>query len=530
VAGQPPDAERVRTAEVIAALSLATDLGMGFPLEHSLSSTLVAMRLADRLGVDEATRSQTYYGSLLVHIGCTADAAIAAGLFETGSLTKHFVPVVFGSTPQIMIGVTRALAGQGSPPRRAVRVVTRLPKAARGLRNHRTAMCEVGRMLTERLGLPGSVSSIFGHLTERWDGRGQPSGLRGAEIPLALRIVHVAADAAIQHFCGGSTLAARVVRERAGHAFDPAVAGLFAEHAEELMVIDTGPSPWDDVLAREPSPHLILTGGAIDRALVAMGDFADLVSPCFAGHAGGVAELATAAARRCALAEPDVDRVRRAAHVHDLGRVGVAAGIWQKAAPLTLDEREQVRLHPYYTERVLAPSAFLSTIGRTAGCHHERLDGSGYHRGLTAANLSLPARLVAAADAFHAMTRSRPYRPRMTTSDAAAVLSDEVRAGRLCSTAVTAVLEVAGERAPRPVYPAGLSAREVQVVAMLAGGMQTKQIARAIGISVKTADRHVQNAYAKIGISTRAAATLFAMRHGLTTWGEFPIDPPVRSS
>jgi HD-GYP domain-containing protein (c-di-GMP phosphodiesterase class II) len=520
-------ADRVRTAEVVAALSLATDLGMGFPLEHSLRSTLVALRLADRLGVDDATLGQTYYGSPLVHIGCTADAEVAAALFEEGAALTHFVPVAFGSMVDVMAGVARGLGGSGGPAAlRAVRGVARLPRAARGLRHHQAAMCDVGRMLTDRLGLPDSVSGMFGHLTERWDGRGQPDGLRGEQLPMALRIIHVATDAAIQRFAGGDDQAVRVVRKRAGHAFDPEVATMFADHAGELLAAEDGQSAWDDVLAREPAPHLVLTGDALDGALAAIGEFSDLLSPFLVGHAAGVADLAAAAAQRGGLTEREVAGVRRAASVHDLGRVAIAAHIWQKPGALTPDEWERVRLHPYYTERVLARSPLLSALAQTAGCHHERFDGTGYHRGLAAPNLSASARLVAAADAYHAMTEPRPHRRELAPQDAADVLAAHARAGRLCPDAVAAVLGVAGQPTPPPVRPAGLTEREVEVVALLARGRQTKQIARALGISPKTADRHIQNAYAKMGISTRAAAALFAMRHGLMAWGEFPIDPP----
>jgi len=133
------------------------------------------------------------------------------------------------------------------------------------------------------------------------------------------------------------------------------------------------------------------------------------------------------------------------------------------------------------------------------------------------------ARLLAAADAYHAMTERRPHRPALLPQQAADLLGQEARDGRLDADSVAAVLEAAGHAAPRLPRPAGLTGREAEVVGLLARGLQTKQIARALGISAKTADRHVQNAYAKIGVSTRAAAAMFAMQHGLTAWGEFPM-------
>ena len=222
--------------------------------------------------------------------------------------------------------------------------------------------------------------------------------------------------------------------------------------------------------------------------------------------------------------------MRRAGYVHDLGRVAVSAQIWQKTTPLTADDRERIRLHPYYTERVLNRSPFLAALAPIATCHHERLDASGYHRGLDAAALSAPARVLAAADVYQAMTSPRPYREALAAREAGKALQDEARAGRLDAGAVSAVLAAAGHERPRLARPAGLTEREAQVIGLLAHGLPTKQIARALGISAKTADRHVQNCYAKIGVSSRAAAALFAMQHGLTTWGELPMVAPDRRS
>jgi HD-GYP domain-containing protein (c-di-GMP phosphodiesterase class II) len=340
---------------------------------------------------------------------------------------------------------------------------------------------------------------------------------------LPVRIASVARDAAFQRMLGGAEFAAGVVRKRAGGAFDPAVAIPLADAAAELLAFDADASAWEETLACEPGPRLTLEGEAIDRALGAMGDFADLASPYLVGHSAGVAELATAAAQQCRLEAADVVKVRRGALVHDLGRVAVPARIWQKAVPLTPDDWERVRLHAYHSERVLTRSSFLAALALVASFHHERLDGSGYHRGTAGAELTPPARLLAAADAYHAMIEPRPHRPALSPGQAAETLGREAGAGRLDPDAVTAVLEVAGQRVPRIERPARLTEREAEVVALLARGLQTKQVARRLGISVKTADHHVQNAYAKMGVSTRAAAALFAMQHGLTAWGELPI-------
>jgi HD-GYP domain-containing protein (c-di-GMP phosphodiesterase class II) len=385
------------------------------------------------------------------------------------------------------------------------------------------ALCEVAEMLTDRLGLPPAVGALFAHSAERWDGHGQPGRARGDEIPLPMRIVHVARDAAFQRILGGSEFAARTVRSRAGRAFDPSIAKQLGDGAAEILAVEEETSAWDEVLACEPRPQLALEGNAIDGALAAMGNFADLASPYLVGHSRGVAELASAAANTWGANDTDIGAIRRAALVHDVGRVAVPVRIWQKPGPLTPDDWGKVRLHAYHTERILAPSPFLAELSSPASFHHERLDGSGYHRGATAAILSRPARLLEAADAYHAMTEVRPHRPPLSPERAAEVLIAEGSAGRLDPDAVMAVVEASGQPPPRIPLPTGLTPRETEVVGLLARGLQTKQIARALGISAKTADRHIQNAYAKIGVSTRAAATLFAMEHGLVVWGELPI-------
>jgi HD-GYP domain-containing protein (c-di-GMP phosphodiesterase class II) len=269
-----------------------------------------------------------------------------------------------------------------------------------------------------------------------------------------------------------------------------------------------------------------LEGAAIDRALAAMGAFSDLASPYLSGHAYGVGELAAQAGTLLGLSRSEVNAMRRAGYLHDLGRTAVHPRVWEKPGPLTADEWEQVRLHPYHTERVLFRSPFLAPLANIACAHHERVDGSGYHRGVGAPSLSPACRLLAAADAFRAKTEPRAYREAFSPADAAEITVERAKEGRLDPEMASAVLEAAGEKAPPRERPAGLTEREVEVVALLARGLQTKQVARALGIATKTADRHVQNAYRKMGVSSRAAATLFAAEHGLLPWGEFPIHKP----
>lgn len=250
--------------------------------------------------------------------------------------------------------------------------------------------------------------------------------------------------------------------------------------------------------------------------LVAIADMIDLKSPYLAGHSRGVANLAAEAGRDSGFADEEVSTLRRAGLLHDLGRLGVSSGIWDKPGPLTETEFERVRLHPYLTDRMLARIPALSRIREIAARHHERLDGSGYPRGLTAALLTPPDLLLASADVYHALSEPRPHRPPLDAGHAADELRDQVRRGLLDREAANAVLRAAGHRAPaRQGWPGGLTGREVEVLRLLARGHPNKQIAQRLAVSPKTVSNHVEHIYAKLHVSSRAAATLFATQHGL---------------
>jgi HD-GYP domain-containing protein (c-di-GMP phosphodiesterase class II) len=516
---QLPDRDQVRTAEVVAALCLATDLGMGLPLEQGLKATSVAMRIADRLGVDPATARQIYFGCLLFYAGCTADAEVQARLFPEGALLERWTPVMFGSSREGTLGVLAALAaGDGAWPGRILRAAGKVPGAVRGYKQHVAALCEVTELLTVGFGLPIGITGMFGDLTERWDGRGPLERSRGPQILLALRIVHLARDATFQASLHDESRAAQILRERAGKAFDPDLVDLVVQQRDDILRFPVGGSLWDSVLHAEPKPYCMLTGAGIDDALLSAGAFADLVSPDLTGHSAAVADLAARAAEFAGHSVAESAAVRRAGLLHDLGRIGVPFSVWQKPGRLNADEWEKVRLHAYHTERLLSRSPFLAALGAIAACHHERLDGSGYPRGTPAAGLDPSARLLAAADAYCTKTEPRPHRAPLTADDAADHLRSEAKAGRLDPDCVGSVLAAAGQRRVVIERPGGLTGRERQTLALLAKGMVTKQIARSLGVTPKTADHYVQRVYGKIGVSTRAAAAVYAMQNGYVTW------------
>jgi HD-GYP domain-containing protein (c-di-GMP phosphodiesterase class II) len=281
---------------------------------------------------------------------------------------------------------------------------------------------------------------------------------------------------------------------------------------------------WNAVIDAEPALAVVLSGERLDAALAAIANFVDLKSPYFLGHAQAVADLAGEAAVASGMSEAEVRLLRHAGLAHGLGRLGISNAIWDKRGSLGAGERERVRLQPYLTERMLRQSEKLSPIARIVVQHRERLDGSGYPNGLTGTSISREARILAAADAYQAMCEPRPHRPARSAENAAAELRAEVKAGRYDAEAVAAVLGAAGHRVPRRREgPAGLTVREVEVLRLVARGLSNKEVAERLFISPKTVANHVEHIYAKIDASTRAAASLFEMHHGLLPEYEFPM-------
>jgi HD-GYP domain-containing protein (c-di-GMP phosphodiesterase class II) len=327
--------------------------------------------------------------------------------------------------------------------------------------------------------------------------------------------MQVAQDADVTWQHGGAELVRSKLAERAGSGLDPEAVKAFLAAGDRLYEGLDAPSVWNDAMAAEPGPQPVVSGPGLDACLSAIGDFADLKTMWTAGHSRGVADLAARAGVVAELAAPEVVTLRRAALVHDIGRIAVPVSVWAKPGPLTRDEHEQVRLHAYHSERVLEACAGLRPLARLAGSHGERSDGSGYHRGSRAGDLPPAAWLLAAADCYQAMREPRAHRPAWSAQGAADELGRDAQAGKLPAEAVQAVLTAAGQP-PRPVpRPAGLSERECEVLGLIARGMATKQVARQLGISPKTCDHHIQRLYRKTGLSTRAGATLFALEHGL---------------
>jgi HD-GYP domain-containing protein (c-di-GMP phosphodiesterase class II) len=505
--------ETVRLGELAASLSLATDIGLGVALENGQRAALMTVALAEAAGVGADEARDAFYVALLKVVGCTGDEDFGARVFgeDSGNWIAHMGGAFTGEMLRAMVG---NIGRKEAFPRRLSKVLRafgKLPGMPANTRGH----CEVGRLLAERLGLSARVSNAMTQVFERWDGKGEPRKLKGEAIERAVRLVQLAADAQAARRLFGTDETVALVRTRAGHGYDPKLVEVFCRYAPKLFAALEVPSVHDAVLAAEPGEPVRLSGEALETAIATIGQYADIKSRFTRGHSAGVAALAGRAAERQGLAEANA--VRRAGHLHDIGRAGVVLDIWDKPGALTESERERARMHSYFTERVLARLDSLAPAPAIAALAHERLDGGGYHRRLPAAGVSMGARILAAADVYHAMTEARPHRAALQPARAADEVRAEARAGRLDRDAVEAVLAAAGQPTEpvRRTHPAGLTDRELEVVRLLARGLTNKEIATALDISAKTAGHHVQHIFEKAGVTTRAAATLFAMQNAL---------------
>jgi len=504
--------------EILAAVSVAIDLGLGQPSAHMMRAAILADRLAQRLGLTDPQRAATYQATLLMWIGCTADSQEYARWFGDDIAVRGASYLVDWSGPPFLRFLVEHIA-EGRPLRQRVATLAELMRDSRGslgalLHSH----CLSAALLAQRLGLPELVQEAVSASFERYDGRGLPRGLVGDAIPIEMRIAQLADTAEVHDRLGGVDSAVGMARARRGGQFDPAVVDVFVADAAALLDLPHGSAAWAAALDCAPDRDEVLRDQALDEAVAAIGDFADLKCPFLLGHSRGVAELVGAAAAAIGVPAAETTVLRRAAHLHDIGRLGVPNLVWSKPAALDDDDWERVRMHPYLGGRVLSRIPGMAGEAALVRSHHEHVDGSGYPAGAPGASLTRSDRLLAAAVAYRAAREPRPYRAALDEDAAIARLHRRVAAGHLDADAVAAVEAAATagirDRHPRPALPAGLTPREAEILTLVAQGRSNRDIATALFLSEKTVRNHVEHTYAKIGVANRVGASLFAIDHG----------------
>jgi HD-GYP domain-containing protein (c-di-GMP phosphodiesterase class II) len=510
----------IRMAEVLAAFSFATDLGTGKSMGHAIRACYLGMTMARELRLSTAEQAELYYSFLLMHSGCT-------------SLSLTLAPVIHGDELAAIADITlrddanllevlnwlrRNVSPEEPLPTRTLNLIRALLNGhdavdARGV-------CEVAVRVAQRLGMPQGVQNGVLHYLERWDGKG-PFGLRENAIPLNARLLQMALKIEACHTATGPHEAEAMAHEQKGRSFDPQVVDVFLSVARKSTLWETLAQQdiWEIVLDLEPdSPHRYMDEAKLDDVALAAADFVDLKSPFTVGHSRETAGFAEGIARRMDLPRSEITDIRRAALVHDLGHVALPGHILFPQSQLSDVDKEKLRLHPYYTERILSRVPALASVAAIAGMHHERLNGTGYYRGLSGNELPASACILALADDFQDRLQTSPNRLDLDPKDVLKAMQSDV--GPLFSPECFAALaQELGGAAPKPPrrreWPAGLTDREVEVLRHVAKGASNRQMAQELVVSEKTVAHHLEHIYDKIGISSRAAAVFFAMEHEL---------------
>lgn len=512
-------ADHTALVEVLGAFAFAADLGAGQPVGHALRTVGLGMTLADRLSLSDADRLRAFHTSFLAHAGCTA------GTGDFAAITANEMAAygdLFALDPTDSADIVAWLTRHRSRDVSDSDIRRTLGEMGPTMREHTRGVCEVGQRLAELIGLPDETAVAVKYTFEFWDGSG-PYGIGQEAIPIASRLALAALTADSVHHLHGWSEVLVAMQRRSGTMLDPMIAEA-VRSLPEPPLSDNGDASWESserlwqsVLALEPassSPDV----QDLERVVEAFANFADIKNASNYGHARDTARLACGIARRFGMHEGEVRTLRWAALLHDLGNVTVPVALLQRLRPPTAYESEQIRLHPYYTERVLSRISGLREAARLAGMHHECLDGSGSYRGLSSKAITLTARILAVADRYDELVKELRSENAETAEEAVAKLEAEAgdRFDLDCVRALRA--EIRGTRSRRPLRrsrPKGLTDREVEVLRLIAKGLTNREMAAELTLSERTIGRHIENIYNRLGVSSRAATTLFALEHEL---------------
>ncbi len=417
-------------SQVVGALSYALDLTEGEPAGHAIRSCKIGMRLAQELELDADTRSHLFYALLLKDAGCSANSAKMAALFDADDhVAKRSSKRIdwSGRLPALVWSVRTVAPGRGARARFGrLRAIKAEGKVTRALM---AARCERGAEIALQLGFADETAEAIRTLDEHWDGGGQPRGLRAEEIPLLGRILCLAQTAEIFHAAGGPQAALDVALRRSGEWFDPAVVEAFGRVRDDAGFWDALDD--DDLGAWEPAErHLEIGEERLDRIADAFAGIIDAKSPWTHRHSDRTCLIVMGVATALGADAAALRDQRRAALLHDIGKLAVSNRILDKPARLTREEFARIREHPIVTERILSRVPGCEHLAGMAGAHHERLDGGGYPHGLADGELTMPMRVLAVADVYEALTSDRPYRRALSSAEALAMMRDDVP-GRL---------------------------------------------------------------------------------------------------
>jgi HD-GYP domain-containing protein (c-di-GMP phosphodiesterase class II) len=524
-----PEGNPIRTVDLLGAFSLASDLAMGLPAEHGARSCYIGMHIAQEMELPLEQRADLYYAELLKDAGCTTWTSQLADSWLADELAAKVDLQFFRNNRNpvdIASWLFKYVATGASLRTRATHIVDFLANGRGEMKEGFEATCQVASRIAQRLNMPRAVQDALIHVFEQWDGHGMPYGIEREAIPVISRIVLVTSFLEVFHRVEGRDATEQVALARRDKAFDPEVVDAFLSVAQN-ETFWTGlerDKVWDSVLSMEPeqSRNRYIGEENLKDVALAMADYADLKSPFLAGRSRRVADLSEGIALRMGLSESQVATTYQAALVHNIGIVAVPSFVLNRPQEShTEAEREQLRLHPYHSERVLSRVPALEPIIPIVAAHHERMDGRGYYRGLRGSEIPIGAQIIAVADRFDELTHDTPEGSGREEDQTIDLMRTEV-GGRLSHDAFQALVdELSGadpshrHRTRQQDWPAGLTDREVEVLRLIAKGLNRRQTATALFIAEGTVRSHLEHIYSKIGVSSRSAATLFAVENYL---------------
>ncbi len=510
-------------------LAVASDAGVGLPLEHTLRVCRIATRVAAHMGLSAEQQSDVYFTSILKDSGCTSWTTQLATFISADEIAARF-DFLFRTDSSSNLDVLRwVLAHVGAhsgPLERTMRVVDFMAHGRDFTREGYQSSVEVARRIAQRLGLSAGVQEALLTVFEHWDGRGMPRGLRGEAIPLVSRIVYPSIYVEVCHGAGGLDAVRSLLAQRRGKAFDPAVTDALEAVAKEksFWLGLQQQSVWEAVT--EAFPEAIAArseNDLLEAFALTVADFVDMKSHYLAGHSRRVAELVGAMAVRAGLPVSDMTRIRRAALLHDIGLVAVPSYVInQSGRGMDRTQTARMQSHPKFGADLLRRAVALrDTVGIVAA-HHEQPDGHGYPSGLAGSDIPLGARFIAVADRFDELTHDGSAHLAMPPE--AALESIAAQVGPVFDQeAFEALRDAQDASIGRPVdsrppaWPEGLTDREVEVLRLAASGMTRRDMAKRLVVAESTVRHHMESIYSKLGVSTRVGAVLFAVEHRLVT-------------
>lgn len=509
-------------AELLCALSFATGLGFGGHVEHGLRSASLGLSIADELKLASEEREAIFYGALLKDVACTAcSAGIAAFLPENEQVSLADVILIDPSRLSDMLGwMSKYFRLDAQFPRRMAKLLSFMVQCGTVARETMRSHCEIAELFARHLNFPEYVQQTLRFQWERWDGKGMAYRLKGPVIPRASRVLHLVQVIELMHYFGGPPAAQAIARDKRATRFDPDAVDAFLALARRADFWDTFEerSAQEALLARRPATIADQApADQSERVCEALADFIDLKTQETWHHSRAVADVAAGMGTALGLNAGEVSRLRCAALVHDVGKVAVPVDILVKGEQRSSSEWETYRLHPYYTQRILERVSALQDIAQAAAAHHEWFNGQGYHRQLCGEQIPLHGRVLAVANAYARLVRQRNQED---TGDILRQMRSHVgiQFDPLCYEALVASVTVQDKLGTIPCRPrkvGNLTEREVEVLCLLAQGCNTPQIAHRLNISRKTVEHHISHIYAKIGVTCRTAAAVYAVQQGI---------------